>query len=124
EAVLRGDLEIGQPGRLDPVVSWLARAAGSPAHGGIDLRTGEFFYTSDGVLDAIELLLALKEDGSLFPGSNSLLAPQCRPRVARGQAGRRSAASATRPCARTRQRRSRTRGRRSPSRRWRSRRNT
>lgn len=80
-------IEIAQPDRLALYIDYLARAAGAPSVGGLDPRTGEFYYTKDEVADAIELLLSLKRDGSIFPGSNSLLAPECWPRVFRGDAG-------------------------------------
>jgi multiple sugar transport system substrate-binding protein len=38
----------------------------------IDWRTGEFVYTSDEYIAAIELLQAIHADGSVFPGSSSL----------------------------------------------------
>lgn len=85
-------LEIAQPERLANWVDYLARSAGAagvnviPA-GYMDLRNGEFYYDRDQVADALELMLALKSDGSVFPGSNSLLAPETWPRVARGNAG-------------------------------------
>lgn len=80
-------LEIGQPDRLAVYIDYLARAAGAPAIGGLDPKTGEFYYTNDEVADALELLLSVQRDGSLFPGSNSLLAPEAWPRVFRGDAG-------------------------------------
>ena len=49
--------------------------------------SGEFSYTSDEIIAAIELLQTIQRDGSVFPGSNSLTAPECWPRVARGNAG-------------------------------------
>lgn len=84
--------EIAQPGRLETWVHYLASSAGAAAvnyapHGFIDARTGDFFYTEDAVLEAIELMLALKKDGSVFPGSSSLVAPEAWPRVVRGHAG-------------------------------------
>lgn len=63
--------------RLGTFVRNLARMAGASAGGGagfqdIDWRTGEFQYTSDQYLAAIDLLLGLNADGSIFPGSLSL----------------------------------------------------
>lgn len=85
-------LEVAQPGRLEFLVHYLASSAGSgsvnyPPHGFIDPRKGEFAYTDDAVVEAVELLLALKKDGSVFPGSSSLTAPEAWPRVLRGHAG-------------------------------------
>ncbi|PSL08417.1 carbohydrate ABC transporter substrate-binding protein (CUT1 family) [Haloactinopolyspora alba] len=79
-------LEIAQPGRLVFWVEYMARMAGLPIVGNILQPSGEFHHDSDEIVEAIELLLALKSDGSLFPGSNSLTAPECWPRVARGNA--------------------------------------
>ncbi|MQA03407.1 MAG: extracellular solute-binding protein [Streptosporangiales bacterium] len=82
-------LEIGQPNRLTSSVEYMARKAGLgiDTGDGIDGRTGEFFFTKPEVLEAIDVVLALRKDGSLFPGSNSLSAPEAWPRVVRGGAG-------------------------------------
>lgn len=52
-----------------------------------DWRTGAWNYTSDQYLATIELLLALKADGSIFPGASSMNAPQARAQFPQGQAG-------------------------------------
>lgn len=67
----------GAHDRLSTFVRNLGRMAGAPAGGSlgfedIDWRTGEFQYTSDEYLAAIDLLLGLQADGSIFPGSMSL----------------------------------------------------
>lgn len=83
-------LEIGQAPRLSIIVRYLARSAGAATAtplGDVDLRTGEYFYDRDEVAEAIELLLSIKKDGSMFPGSSSLAAPEAWPRVVRGNAG-------------------------------------
>lgn len=49
----------------------LAQLAGASG-GDINWKTGQYQYTSDGFLAAIDLLLALKSDGSIFPGSTGL----------------------------------------------------
>jgi multiple sugar transport system substrate-binding protein len=54
---------------------------------GIDWRTGEYNYHHEGMVALIELLLALKADGSLFPGWASLKDEQARARMAQGDAG-------------------------------------
>lgn len=66
----------------------LARMAGAVG-GGDDLsfKTGEYNYTADQYLAAIDLLLALKSDGSVFPGTLSLNAEQARAQMAQGIAG-------------------------------------
>lgn len=84
-------IEGGQPPRLELWVNNLAHMAGAAsvgsAGGYIDPKSGEYNYTSDEVLGAIELLMALKSDGSIFPGSSSLLGPEAWPRVPQGNAG-------------------------------------
>lgn len=79
-------LELNQPGRIGGIIESLARIAGLKAVGNILQPSGEFFHDSPEIVDAIGLLQAIKADGSLFPGSNSLTAPECWPRVARGNA--------------------------------------
>lgn len=68
-------------------VSGLAQMAGAPGDEQIDWRTGEYLYTSDAYLAAIELLLAMSTDGSIFPGSLSLNNPQARAMMPQGVAG-------------------------------------
>jgi len=80
-------LEGNQTGRWASYVSDLGRMAGAPAGDNIDWRTGEYVFTSAEYLAAIELLLALKADGSIFPGSLSLNAPQARAQMPQGVAG-------------------------------------
>jgi multiple sugar transport system substrate-binding protein len=74
-------------GRLADQVHQMAEAAGSPSAEGVDLRTGEHVLASQPYLDAIELWLAMKRDGLLFPGSSSLDARTGRARWATGAAG-------------------------------------
>lgn len=78
--------------RLSTFVRNLGRMAGNPAGGSlgfedIDWRTGEFQYTSDAYLGALELLLALQQDGSIFPGSLSLSEAEARGQFPNGFAG-------------------------------------
>jgi len=77
-------LEGAQANRLDFWMSGFANMGGAY---GVDPRTGEFDYTHDAWLDGFELLKSLLADGSVFPGSTSLTAPQAWPRVATGSAG-------------------------------------
>lgn len=82
-------LEGNQSGRFSNFVNSMAINAGSNFSdfvGGapMDMATGEFLFTSDEHAAAIELLLALKEDGSIFPGSMSLNAPQARSYMPQG----------------------------------------
>lgn len=77
-----------QVGRWEEYVRNFGRLAGSSAGpDDIDYRTGEYAYASDGYLAAIELLLALRDDGVVFPGSMSLNDPQVRAQTAQGVAG-------------------------------------
>lgn len=54
---------------------------------GIDFRTGEPVFDSDNFVGAVELLLAMQSDGSIFPGVMSLNAPQARAMMPQGAAG-------------------------------------
>ncbi|AJY48151.1 ABC transporter substrate-binding protein [Martelella endophytica] len=54
---------------------------------GMDFRTGEIVFDADEIVGAIELLLAMKADGSIFPGVMSLNAPQARAMTPQGAAG-------------------------------------
>lgn len=77
-----------QVGRWGGYVANLGRLAGSSAGpDDIDYRTGEYAYTSEGYLAAIDLLLALRDDGVVFPGSMSLNDPQARAQMPQGIAG-------------------------------------
>lgn len=73
-------------------VSILAQLAGvagglTNAGGAIDWKTGQYTYAADQMLATIELLLALKADGSIFLGSLSLGGPQARDQFSQGVAG-------------------------------------
>lgn len=80
-------IEGNDPARWAAIVRNLGQMAGAPGEDAIDWRTGEYNYASDAYLGVIDLLLALKEDGSVFPGALSLNANQARAQVARGAAG-------------------------------------
>jgi multiple sugar transport system substrate-binding protein len=54
---------------------------------GIDWTTGQFNFHADGMVELMELLLAVKADGSLFPGWASLKDEQSRAQMAAGVAG-------------------------------------
>jgi len=76
------------PGQWELMVRNLARVAGAAGSDtDINWKTGEYNYTSDQYLTATELVLAMKADGSIFPGVVSLNAPQARDRFAQGVAG-------------------------------------
>ncbi|GAB4566854.1 MAG: hypothetical protein Kow0047_18560 [Anaerolineae bacterium] len=76
-----------QLNRWGAVVGDLARFAGAASLDDIDLRTGEYAYDSDEYIAAMELLLAIRDDGSFFPGYLSINAPQARALIAQGAAG-------------------------------------
>jgi multiple sugar transport system substrate-binding protein len=70
----------------------LARMAGASAGSGagfedIDWRTGDFQYTSDEYIAAVELIDAINKDGSIFPGSMSLTEAEARAQFPQGVAG-------------------------------------
>lgn len=78
--------------RLATFVRNFGRMAGASAGGSlgfedIDWRTGEFQYTSDEYQAAIELLLGLNSDGSIFPGSMSLADKEAWTQFPQGIAG-------------------------------------
>jgi multiple sugar transport system substrate-binding protein len=52
----------------------------------VDFRTGEFRLTDERYEAAIELLLAMRDDGSVFPGVMSMNAPQARAMMPQGAA--------------------------------------
>lgn len=58
-------------GLINPIND-LAAAAGSPTDGGIDIRTGEYAFHNDEHAAVIERWLAMKQDGTLFPGGAAL----------------------------------------------------
>ncbi len=76
-----------QANRWSGTVNGLAQVAGSASLNDIDMRTGEFTFTSDQTVAAIELLLALKSDNSVFPGALSINEAEGRSRMAQGVAG-------------------------------------
>jgi multiple sugar transport system substrate-binding protein len=82
----------GQILRWGNVVTALAQVAGRESgvesiYTGIDFRTGEVVFDSDEYQGAIELLLAMRDDGSVFPGVMGLNAPQARAFMPQGAAG-------------------------------------
>jgi multiple sugar transport system substrate-binding protein len=89
-------LTIGAEGgvKFAEIVTNLAVAAGAAGSsatnnivaGPIDWRTGEYIFTSDQMLAAIDLLLALHADGSVLPGGLSLTQRQAVARMPAGQA--------------------------------------
>ncbi|HVX43567.1 MAG TPA: extracellular solute-binding protein [Mycobacteriales bacterium] len=60
--------------------------AGNTANSGIDWKTGNFNYTNDLAIEIVETLLALKQDGSVVPGSTSIDDPGARERMPQGSA--------------------------------------
>lgn len=79
-----GFINAGGPGAN--FVNTLAEMAG--AHGGeFNWQTGDFNYTSDQYMAAIELMLAMNDDGSFLPGMASMTDTDVRARFPQGQAG-------------------------------------
>lgn len=68
-------------------VNGLARMVAPAGAGNIDWKTGEYAYTNASYLAAIDLLLALKADGSVFPGSVSINQQDAVGRMPSGVAG-------------------------------------
>jgi len=85
-------IEGAQTSRWGAIVSGLARMAGATGSGGegltesLNWKTGRYSFTTDQYLAAIDLLLGLKADGSVFPGSLSLNALQARAQMPQGVA--------------------------------------
>jgi len=75
----------GQPAAWEDFIGGLAEGASGLRF--FDWRTGEYAYTHDSVLVAIDLLLAMRDDGSIFPGSVNLNNPQSRATMPQGAAG-------------------------------------
>lgn len=78
--------------RFGSIVRNFGRMAGASAGGSlgfedIDWRTGDFVYTSDQYKAAVELLVAINSDGSIFPGAMSLSAPEAWSQFPQGVAG-------------------------------------
>ncbi|MGV8855886.1 MAG: ABC transporter substrate-binding protein [Devosia sp.] len=81
-----------QANRWADVTRSLAQMAGAACGDtsiglGVDFRTGELVFDSDEFVGAVELLLALQQDGSIFPGVMGLNAPQARALMPQGVAG-------------------------------------
>ena len=74
-----------EPPQWEGFVRNLAGMAGATG-GDVNWKTGEYNYTSDQYLAAIDLLLSLKADGSIFPGSLSLGFQDAQTRVPAGTA--------------------------------------
>jgi multiple sugar transport system substrate-binding protein len=74
--------------RWSAFVSTLANLSAQVAGASdIDWRTGEYAYTNDAYLAAINLLLAMKADGSIYPGSVSINQQDAAARMPTGIAG-------------------------------------
>ena len=80
-----------QVNRWGAIVREFARMAGAKSMGvgnfDVDLSTGELPYTNPLYLEAIDVLLRLRDDGSVFPGTLSMNAPEARARMPQGAAG-------------------------------------
>lgn len=73
--------------QLANIALGLAVAAGLPAIGGMNMKTGEYVYNADEVVEAFELLLAIRDDKSIFPGYLSLDDASARGQMPQGVAG-------------------------------------
>ena len=80
-----------QVNRWGAIVREFSRMAGAKSMGvgnfDVDLSTGEIPYTNPLYLEAIDVLLRLRDDGSVFPGTLSMNAPEARARMPQGAAG-------------------------------------
>ena len=80
-----------QVNRWGAIVREFARIAGAISMNvgnfDLDMSTGEVPYTNPLYLDAIDVLLRLRDDGSVFPGTLSMNAPEARARMPQGAAG-------------------------------------
>lgn len=71
---------------IDNLAVSAGAAGGQTVGGNMDWTTGEYTYTRDEYLAAIDLVLALEADGSLVPGSLSMTARDAEPHVTEGTA--------------------------------------
>ncbi len=62
-------------------------SGGNDTASNINWKTGQFNYTTEQYLAVVDLLLGMKADNSVFPGSLSLNAPQARAQMPQGVAG-------------------------------------
>ena len=76
----------GEAARWENTVRVLAQTAGAAGTNDQNWKTGQYTYTADEYIAAIELLLAMKADGSVFPGSLNLNGPQAREQMPQGSA--------------------------------------
>lgn len=81
-----------QIGRWGNIATVLAQRAGASVGAvglleGFDFTTGEYVYGGDEYVSGVELLLAMKSDGTVFPGALSINAPQARSFITQGAAG-------------------------------------
>lgn len=80
-----------QVNRWGNIVDGFARMAGAVSmqvgNFQVDLTTGTVPYTDPRYREAIDVLLRLRDDGSVFPGTLSMNAPEARARVPQGAAG-------------------------------------
>ncbi|MFV0359006.1 ABC transporter substrate-binding protein [Tropicimonas sp.] len=81
-----------QLGRWGNTATMLAQRGGATVGSnglleGMDMMTGEFVYGGDEYVAGVELLLALRDDGSVFPGVLTINAPQAREFITQGAAG-------------------------------------
>jgi multiple sugar transport system substrate-binding protein len=75
-----------QTNTMGQIVSQFAELAGAKG-GDLNWETGEYQFASDEYLAAIDLLVAINEDGSIFPGSMQLSNSAAREQFPQGIAG-------------------------------------
>ena len=81
-----------QEQRWGDVATMLAQRGGATVGNtgllqGMDLKTGQFAFDHDAYVAGVELLLAMRDDGSVFPGCLTIIAPQAREFITQGAAG-------------------------------------
>ncbi|MFC7404174.1 ABC transporter substrate-binding protein [Georgenia alba] len=80
-------LALGDSDRMRDQIDDLAQAGGFPGYEGLRFDTGEFDFTHDAYVNAIELFKEISDSGWLLPGTSSLQVPDARGRWAAGEIG-------------------------------------
>ncbi len=80
-------IALGAKGRMREQIDDLAQAAGFPGSQGLRYDTGEYDYSHDAYITAIELYKEIYDRGLILPGSNNFQIPDARGRWAAGNIG-------------------------------------